>query len=125
MLIFGTLPRVCYAEGMTWYLYAKQVRIFDYAKFAEPLRDHLREKAEKLAGIAGIEIQFVRKRNVPTEELVSAALAKQGDYPGLGWILSLGAHQELTSSVRIVWTTSKTPFATWYGTARVASSPPP
>ena len=29
MLIFGTLPKICYAEGMTSYLYEKQVRIFD------------------------------------------------------------------------------------------------
>ena len=39
VLIFGTLPKICYAEGMTSYLYAKQVRIFDYPKFAEPFRD--------------------------------------------------------------------------------------
>jgi len=26
-LIFGTLPKICYAEGMTSHLYAKQVRI--------------------------------------------------------------------------------------------------
>ena len=25
VLIFGTLPKICYAEGMTSYLYAKQV----------------------------------------------------------------------------------------------------
>ena len=29
VLIFGTLPKICYAEGMTSYLYARQVRIFD------------------------------------------------------------------------------------------------
>jgi hypothetical protein len=75
MLIFGTLPWICCAEGMTWFLYAKQVRIFDYAKFAKPFRGRLRENAENLAVTAGIEIQFVRK-----EELVSAALAKQGDH---------------------------------------------
>ncbi|MGA2724957.1 MAG: hypothetical protein ABSG79_21415 [Bryobacteraceae bacterium] len=26
MLVFGTVPRICYAEGMTSYLYANHVR---------------------------------------------------------------------------------------------------
>ena len=30
ILVFGTLPNVCFAEGMTAYLYTHQVRIFDY-----------------------------------------------------------------------------------------------
>jgi hypothetical protein len=37
---------------MTSYLYAKQVRIFDYPKFAEPFRDRLRENTERLAADA-------------------------------------------------------------------------
>ena len=30
MLVFGTLPGICYAEGMTSYLHAHKIRIFDY-----------------------------------------------------------------------------------------------
>src|SRR5438270_5342590 len=63
MLVFGTLPKICYAEGMTSYLYSKQVRIFDYPRFAEPFRDQLRHNAERLASGSGIEIEFLRKRN--------------------------------------------------------------
>ena len=37
ILVFGTLPTLCFAEGMTSYLYAHQIRIFDYPRFAEPL----------------------------------------------------------------------------------------
>lgn len=88
VLIFGTLPKICYAEGKTSYLYAKQVRIFDYPKFAEPFRDRLRENAERLAAAAGIEIEFIRKRNVRKEDLVKAALAKRGEHSGLVCILS-------------------------------------
>ena len=88
VLIFGTLPKICYAEGMTSYLYAKQVRIFDYPKFAEPFRDRLRENAERLAAAAGIEIEFLRKRNVRKEDLVKQALAKRGEQPGLVCIFS-------------------------------------
>jgi hypothetical protein len=46
IVIQGTLPGFCYAEGMTSFLYANKIRIFDYAKFAEPLRDAIRENAE-------------------------------------------------------------------------------
>jgi len=31
VVITGTLPGVCYARGMTGYLYANQIKIFDYA----------------------------------------------------------------------------------------------
>ena len=86
--IIGTLPKICYAEGMTSYLYAKQVRIFDYPKFAEPFRDRLRENAERLAATAGIGIAFIRKRNVRQEDLVKQALTKRGEHPGLVCILS-------------------------------------
>lgn len=88
VLIFGTLPGLCYARGMTSYLYAKGVRIFDYAKFAEPFRERLRENAERLAAANGIEIEFVRKRNVRKEDLVKKALAKRGEHPGLVCVLS-------------------------------------
>ena len=49
ILIQGTLPGLCYAEGMTGYLKARQIRIFDYPRFAQPLREDLRENAERLA----------------------------------------------------------------------------
>ena len=37
ILITGTLPGACYAAGMTSFLNANGIRIFDYARFAEPL----------------------------------------------------------------------------------------
>jgi hypothetical protein len=88
VLIFGTLPKICYAEGMTSYLYERQIRIFDYPKFAEPFRNELRENAERLAAENGIEIEFLRKRNVRKEDRVKEILAGRGDHPGLVCILS-------------------------------------
>jgi hypothetical protein len=64
VLIFGTLPKICYAEGMTSYLYERKVRIFDYPKFAEPFRNELRENAERLAADNGIEIEFLCHRKI-------------------------------------------------------------
>jgi hypothetical protein len=56
VVITGTLPTVCYAAGMTQFLYAREVRIFDYPQFAATLRDRVRERAAWLAAQAGISI---------------------------------------------------------------------
>jgi hypothetical protein len=88
MLVFGTLPGICYAEEMTSYLYANKVRIFDYARFADPFRNQLRENAERLAAANGIEIEFLRKRNVRKEDRVKEILGKRGEHPGLVCIFS-------------------------------------
>ena len=77
ILVFGTLPGLCFAEGMTSYLYAHQVRIFDYARFAQPLRDELRNNAERLAGEKGMKIEPLRKRNIRKEDLVEAVLRSE------------------------------------------------
>ena len=88
VLVFGTLPKICYAGGMTSYLYERKVRIFDYPRFAEPFRDELRENAERQAAEAGIEIEFIRKRNLRKEDRVKEILARRGEHPGLVCILS-------------------------------------
>jgi hypothetical protein len=60
IIVTGTLPGVCYAKGMTAFLSARQIRIFDYPRFAEPLRDRLRERAAELAAAAGTTIEHYR-----------------------------------------------------------------
>ena len=74
--------------GMTSFLYTRQVRIFDYPKFAEPFRDRLRENAERMAAEAGIEIEFIRTRDVRKEDRAKELLAKRGEQPGLVCIFS-------------------------------------
>ena len=88
ILVFGTLPGICFAEGMTSYLYSHKVRIFDYPRFAQLFRDELRENTERLAKESVIEIEHIRKRNVRKEDLVEAVLAKRGRHPGLVTIFS-------------------------------------
>src|SRR3954468_13369453 len=88
MLIFGTLPKICFAGGMTSFLFERNIRIFDYPRFAEPFRNRIRENAEKLAADTGIEIEFIRKRNFRKEDRVKQALAKRGEHPGLICIFS-------------------------------------
>ena len=88
ILIQGTLPGLGYAEGMTAYLKARQIRIFDYAQFAQPLRDALRENAERLAAEHGLEIMFIRKKNFRKEDRGKEILAQRGSHPGLVCIFS-------------------------------------
>jgi len=88
MLIFGTLPKICFAGGMTSFLYERNIRIFDYPRSAEPFRNRIRENAEKMAAEAGIEIEFIRKRNFRKEDRVKEILARRGEQAGLVCIFS-------------------------------------
>jgi hypothetical protein len=83
IVITGSLQPLCYAQGMTHYLYQQGIRIFDYAKFAEPLRERLRENAEALAEANGMKIEFIRKKDFRKENRVRQILKKHGDQPGL------------------------------------------
>ena len=65
IIVTGTLPGACYAKGMTGFLSARQIPIFDYPRFAEPLRDRVRERAAELASAAGITIEHIAKKPHP------------------------------------------------------------
>ncbi len=88
VIITGTVPQICYSQGMTSYLYTQKIRIFDYAKFAEPFKEELRTNAQQIAQENNIEIEFVRKSHVRKEDLVKKVLSKRGHHNGLVHILS-------------------------------------
>ena len=89
IIIQGTVPGWCYASGMTDYFYKHQIRIFDYPKWAEPLREALRENMERIAAENAIEIEFVRsKKSFRKEDRVKEILVKRGEHPGVVCILS-------------------------------------
>lgn len=89
VVIQGTLPTACYAEGLTWFLNHHQIRIFDYPKFAQPLKEAIRENTEQLAAEAGVEIEFIRKTNsFRKEDRIQEILQERGDRPGLIHIFS-------------------------------------
>ena len=66
LVITGTLPVVCYAAGMTGYLAANGIRIFDYPQFAMTLRDRVRDRAALLAAEAGVSIEHIAKPHITT-----------------------------------------------------------
>ena len=88
VVITGTLPGVCYADGMTRFLHAGGIRIFDYPQFAMTLRDRVRDRAASLAAAAGITIEHIAKAHIRKEDVVAKVLAKRGDHPGLVHIIS-------------------------------------
>lgn len=91
IIIQGTIPGICYDQGMTGYLYANKIRIFDYARFAEPLRDRIRENAESIAKSNGLEIEFLRKKQSKPcrqESKIKKIIEKRGDHHGLVHIFS-------------------------------------
>ena len=88
VVITGTLPTVCYADGMTKFLNAAGVRIFDYPKFAEPLRNRVRERAAALAAEAGITIEHIGKKHVRKEAVVAKVLERHDQHPGLVHVIS-------------------------------------
>jgi hypothetical protein len=87
IVITGSLYPFCYSQGMTSYLYQQGIRIFDYAKFAEPLRERLRENAEALAQANGIKIEFTRKKDFRKETRIQQILKERGQQPGLVHII--------------------------------------
>jgi hypothetical protein len=83
IVITGTLPGACFADGMTSFLRSRGIRIFDYPQFALPLREHIRAIAQALAAEHGATIEHIAKAHIRKEEVVSKVLASRGDVPGL------------------------------------------
>ena len=88
VVVTGTLPTVCYAGGMTRFLYASGIRIFDYPEFASTLRDRVRERAVSVAADAGVTIEHVSKSHIRKEAIVAKVLEQRGEHPGLVHVLS-------------------------------------
>lgn len=88
VVITGTLPEICHAGAMTALLNTQRIRIFDYARWAEPFREELREHAERLAEENDLEIEFIQRKDFRKEERVRGIVAQRGEQPGLVHIFS-------------------------------------
>jgi DNA-binding MarR family transcriptional regulator len=89
IVITGTLPVLSNAHHLTAYMNQRNIRIFDYVKFAEPYRDLIKENAQFLADKAGVAIEFINKGNVRKEALIEKKLKQRGHQPGLVHIISV------------------------------------
>ena len=88
LVIIGTMPVLSNSKSMTSYLYENQIRIFDYAKFAEPYRNQLRENAQRLAEKGNFKIEHIQKSSIRKESIIIKKSEKRGTHPGLVHILS-------------------------------------
>ncbi|MFA6176954.1 MAG: MarR family transcriptional regulator, partial [Phycisphaerae bacterium] len=88
IVLTGTIPGICYAQGMSAFLTAQNIRIFDFTQWAEPLREEIRANAEKIAHDNGLKIEFIRKKNFRKEDRISDIIKQRGTHPGLIHIYS-------------------------------------
>lgn len=88
VVIRGTLPDICHAGAMAGELRRCGIRIFDYTKFTQPLRDEIRACAERVCAEAGLEIDLIRKKDFRKEERVKEIVAARGAHPGLVHVFS-------------------------------------
>ncbi len=61
MIIQGYIPGWSHADGMTGYLKANGIRIFDYPTFSQPFTEQVHQNAQQIAAENSIEIEFIRK----------------------------------------------------------------
>ena len=88
VVITGTLPEICFAQGMTSFLYNNGIRIFDYPKVAKAWREQVRYNAEQIAAEHELEIEFIRKNDFRKEKRIKNIIKKRGNHPGLVHIFS-------------------------------------
>jgi hypothetical protein len=84
---------------MSTTLDSRGIKLFDYAtEFAQPFREAIRARAERVAGEEGIEIEYIKKpKGFRKEDRIREIVAKRGDHPGLVHVFSV---MELCSSYR-------------------------
>ncbi len=87
IIVTGRLPGACYAGATTGFPYPRGMRIFVYPKFAQPLRERIRERAQEVCAANGVSIEHVNKSHLRKQELVARVLAVRGDAPGLVHVL--------------------------------------
>lgn len=89
VVLNGTIPGICYAQGMTAFLNAKRIRIFDFQEWAKPHKNEIRTNAEHIAQENGLEIDFIKKQKDHCKEAcIQKILRHRGHHPGLVHIFS-------------------------------------
>jgi len=88
VIIVGHLGPLSYAQGMTNYLYGQQIRIFDYTKFAEPLRDEIKRTMKEIATENELKIDYIGKKRWRKEDRIKEIIKERGEEPGIVHIFS-------------------------------------
>ena len=88
LVLSGTLTAIAHPEAMAGVLRRAHIRCFDLAQYVEPIREEIRQNAERLAAEHGLQIQYLPKHDTRKEKIVAEVLARRGPMPGLVHILS-------------------------------------
>jgi len=88
LVIQGTFPEICFPGAITNFFYLHRIKIFDFKKWAAPMRDEINENAKQIAQKNSIEIEFIRKNNFRKEKRIKEIISKRGDHPGIVHIFS-------------------------------------
>ena len=84
----GNLLDVCHPAALERRLHANPIRCFELGLFAEPLRDARRDHALTLTRTAGLEVEFIQRRNFRKEDRIAEILHRRGEQPGLVHVFS-------------------------------------
>ena len=89
MIIQGYIPTWSHADGMTAYMKVNGIRIFDFASFSQPFTEQIRQNAQRIADVNGIEIEFIRKlRAFRKDDRIQEIIQQTGRTEGLIHIFS-------------------------------------
>lgn len=90
LVITGTVPGICYAQGMVAYLSARGVLLKDYTEYFKPLGDEIAANAESLAAANGLSVEYIRSAHAfRKEDRIRDLLQQRGTHPGLVHIFSV------------------------------------
>jgi len=82
VVITGTLVEVAHAGAINARLAHEGIKCFDIKEFAEPLRRQMCDHAGVLAQQAGLQVEFIRRKNFRKDERIAAILQQRGWHPG-------------------------------------------
>jgi hypothetical protein len=89
IILSGTLTGVCFPNGMAGWFRQKNLKLFEYPKQMDIIREMIRANAERVAKEMGLEIEFIRNIDAFRKETrIKEILVTRGEEPGLIHIFS-------------------------------------
>ena len=89
VIVHGTLVDVAHPGALLVSMKAAGFCPRDLPRFAEPMKEEIRDAAVVLAREHGVEIEVVTRKNFRQEDRVAAILKQRGTQPGLVHIFSV------------------------------------
>lgn len=88
VVIAGTLPDMGYRGAAERFLERAGIALDDFAVYFKGLRDKLDRHAKEIAAIAGLSVEYIKRKNFRKDDRIKEILAKRGDEPGLVHVFS-------------------------------------